>query len=187
MLLEVPGDPVHDVRGTVVDRHGSPIVGVEVRVCHETGRSPSGRSWLSRADRATTDARGAFELRDCPRAHVFFAVAGEGIERVQILADAFVDGLRIQAARIMRLRVVGAPEEGLTFRLVDSKSETVTMRAEYPTFVSWQRDSSVEDRQHAPMIEVVDTAEHLVLERAGVEVRRIPLRWVPGQRLEIQL
>ncbi len=132
LVLRVPADAFVDVvRGSVVDRDGLPVEGVNVSVGLILDRSENGWSSTSRSDSTTTDEAGRFELRDVPNRHVDLQVSSDDVIPVRASIDDCDDprAWTIEVARRCHVTVVAPDdvESGLRYSLQDEAGEDLML------------------------------------------------------------
>lgn len=132
LVLRVPADAFVDVvRGSVVDRDGLPVEGVNVSVGLILDRSDNGWTSTSRSDSTTTDEAGRFELRDVPNRHVDLQVSSDDVIPVRASIDDCDDprAWTIEVARRCHVAIV-APDDvasGYRYSLQDEAGEDLML------------------------------------------------------------
>ncbi|HEX6811948.1 MAG TPA: sigma-70 family RNA polymerase sigma factor [Planctomycetota bacterium] len=184
MRLQLPEQVVYEcIAGTVVDRAGAPIAGVEVGasqavfVCH-------GNSYGETVARTKTGADGRFELKDVPRFHISFHLNGDDVVPSEAKVDGGVAPLeqRFVVARRCHLRIEVDPARGVTaFRVRNAAGDEVQI-LELTSGGSLSRNRWPLKDGRSTVLAVSEDAVTAVLENtAGDEIVRLPLTFVAGE------
>ncbi|MEM1453210.1 MAG: sigma factor-like helix-turn-helix DNA-binding protein, partial [Planctomycetota bacterium] len=193
LRIVLPADRLVDrIEGTVVDVHGAPVQGAEVRLRATLLQFSSGASSRG-GDPVVTDERGRFALENAPWRGLEISVDARpndyrgGTDFP--LGDAPpTSPLRLEIERDcdVVLRLVGEPEvdevevqheAGGQLTIVEIRSTALSYRRRVPRTA---------DGQFA-LFEVSQRAASLVLMGDGVEIRRVPIRLDPTERNVIDL
>jgi len=183
------------LRGRLVDSRGEPVPGALVApMCDALRLKLAGEiltTHHSRLEGTTSDAEGRFELSDVPRDLVYLRIQGpdtiplewgrgvEGGLAHLILGDP--QELEIRVERRCHFQVeLAVPDEADTLGVLDEAGQPLVISEFLGNGRRDQEQHGLLEGRSNPLA-VGDGARHLVLYKQGLEVRRLPLRLVPGE------
>ncbi len=190
VVLRLPKGEVHArVAGRVLDLHGVPVEGADVRFGVEVTAVPSlaGREpetdWRYGRD-TKTDSEGRFEVRELSRAARWIWIGnGELAESFEgdLDPDADLDNLEYRLALRCRLQVITAGEPRPdALRVLDASGEPLPLRARRG-WVEDARERRVLTDGRSEILRTSQLASTLVLLRGEDEVMRVPLSLEAGE------
>jgi hypothetical protein len=181
--LQLPEHLVHErVAGSVVDRSGAPVVGVDIGASLALFVS-HGNRYGDTVSRTTSGADGRFELRSVPRYHVAFHLNGADVVPCMTKLDAAVPlhEQRFVVARRRHLRLeVDTARGAVAFRVLDGAGNELQI-LELTSGGSLSRDRWPLQDGRSTVLAVSEDAATVVLHGAAGEIVRLPLTFAPGE------
>lgn len=178
------------VAGRVVDRRGRPVPGIQLCLQFTEFEWASGGSTFRLHELGVSDERGEFSFEDVPHRGVTFVASGaeEEVEWVSLELDpTTAHALEVEVSLRLRFRlderslgdherltVVDAAGERVPFVAIQGRSRSGAL--------AWPREPEL----GWPVFEVPDLAEAVILESAGREPLRIPLRLERGKVVTVR-
>ena len=163
------GNVVDAVQGRVVDFHGLPVGGVNVRFGTRPGepRDALGRDAVY-SEAVKTDGDGSFILRGVPRADAFLEAVRTGFLRSETPYDGRTR-VTLVVERALRLRVEwDAPGTGRRFSVLDETGRPLPMHG-FRGLEGWVATAAVLHRGRSEVVRVSDRAARVVV-RSGTAV-----------------
>ncbi len=192
---------VHEVvAGKVVGIDGSPRAGIAVEACcrvfhRQFDADGSSRSAVRHGPVVTTDAAGRFRFENLGADGLFLAINGTAIvDRVAGMADGALAGaglgpitdLAIPVADRTHLRVELADRQlADSFRVVDAEENALPLANFEDGGMTVHHAGTLHDGR-SRVYAVAGTAAAVILQRAGADVRRVPVRLVSGEVVTVR-
>ncbi len=168
--------------GSIVDRHGRPVVGLQVQLSAVTTRTPAGHMSIGLPP-LDCDELGRFDFGRVPLGELQLSVLGEQVLHnlrtvpVGPLDEPLAIGVNLRCHFRVEL---SDPQLATSFRLVDEEGGAMPLNLrEAFGMVGYSEGSLVEGRSET--LSTSDSAAALVLLREGEEVARVVITLQPGE------
>lgn len=183
--LRMPKEDVYErVAGRVTNLAGAPLAGVHVVLERELeGGSGSPLDRLS-SRAATTDADGRFEFSDISRALTTIRLSGEQLafdDGIPISPETDVEKLALAVPIRVHVQVdVGEQTDFDRVALLDARGEKLYVMVHHGNSAYAMQDVELQGTR-TETFSVSESGTTLVLYKGDVELRRVPVKLVPGE------
>jgi len=180
--IVIPADAFREkLAGRIVDRHGAPVAGAEIRACMQRIHNSNNNSWIG-VGSARCDDDGRFVIPGaCRLDTLLLDVSGPSVCSLQKQIEPDFSGgeITLVVERLCHFRIeLSDPSLARSFHLLDEKEELLE--------ISEQGGLRVFKKTPFPLLggktEVISSSDRAcTIKLNGEEERRFPVRLVPGE------
>lgn len=181
LQLRFTSDAVRHLDGQVIDRHGQPIAGVNVKLLTAQTKTAKSTQWHRLGTQIKTDASGRFSFDRCPSQHALLGIDGPDVPWTRVKIPQGSEPMQLTVPRLIRFKL------RLTSNLTADSFAIESQTGERIDFESFSADMQFGSNMHeiasenAPYYKVEDRGAVLVLLRDKNEVGRVPLNLLVGE------